>query len=190
MTGKERTNFWNIHSVFFSNTLPFAAYKYANPTANMLAYNGQLFSKGLLLNAELEIQKLIEKSGDKNFAEKFNKIRSDRAMLDHLYQVTPDKRNMDADSLAAVIEREEKQLVESSKELGDYTHDLAINWQDVQKNLTDNDIAIEFADFLDDKKHVYVALVLRKGMSAPEMVSLPLSKGDSTAYYTTSDLYN
>jgi len=73
MTAQERTNFWNIHSVFFGNTLPFAAFKHPNPTSNALAYDGQLFSKGLLLNAELEIQKLIEKSGDQNFAEKFNK---------------------------------------------------------------------------------------------------------------------
>lgn len=190
MTGQERTNFWNIHSVFFGNTLPFAAFKHPNPTSNALAYDGQLFSKGLLLNAELEIQKLIEKSGDKNFAEKFNKIRSDRATLDHLYQITPEKRQMNADSLASVIEKEEKQLVESSKELGDYTRDLAINWHDVQNKLTDTDIAIEFADFMDKDKHTYVALVLTKAMTAPEIVEVSIGKIDSTTYFTTSDLYN
>ncbi len=190
MTAQERTNFWTIHSVFFSNTLPFAAYKHPDPTTNTLAYNGQLFSKGLLLNAELEIQKLIEKSGDKNFADKFNKIRSDRATLDHLYQLPPQKRHINADSLAAVIEREEKQLVETSKELGDYTRQLSINWQDIQSKLTDTDVAIEFANFIDDDKPVYVALVLKKNMQAPELVKISVQTSDSTAYYTTADLYN
>lgn len=190
MTAQERTNFWNIHSVFFGNTLPFAAFKHPNPTSNALAYDGQLFSKGLLLNAELEIQKLIEKSGDQNFAEKFNKIRSDRATLDHLYQSAPEKRQMNADSLASVIEREEKQLVESSKELGDYTRDLAINWHDVQNKLSDTDIAIEFADFMDQDQHTYVALVLAKNMTAPEIVKIPIGKTNSATYYTTPDLYN
>ena len=190
MTAQERTNFWNIHSVFFSNTLPLAAYKHPNPTSNMLAYNGQLFSKGLLLNAELEIQKLIEKSGDKNFADKWNKIRSDRATLDNLYQQPTGKRLINADSLAAVIEREEKELVESSKELGDYTRDLSINWQDIQSKLTDTDVAIEFANFVDEDKLVYVAIVLKKGMEAPELVKISTRTTDSTAYYTNSDLYN
>ena len=190
MTAQERTNFWNIHSVFFSNTLPLAAYKHPDPTTNTLAYNGQLFSKGLLLNAELEIQKLIEKSGDKSMADRFNKIRSDRATLDHLYQVPPQKRHINADSLAAVIEREEKLLVESSKELGDYTRDLSINWQDIQSKLTDNDIAIEFANFVDGDKPIYVALVLKKGMQSPQLEKLSMRTIDSTLYYNTTDLYN
>ena len=190
MTYKERTNFWNMHANFFSATLPFAAYKHTSPTQNTLAYNGQLFSKGLLLNAELEIQNLIEKSGDKAFAERYNKIRSDRAMLDHLYQIPPDKRQMNADSLANVIEREEKLFVESSKELGDYTRDLAITWKDVQNKMTDEDLAVEFANFYDEDRMVYVAIVLKRGMTAPELVQINMSKIDSTSYYKKPELYN
>ena len=190
MTYKERTNFWNMHSNFFSATLPFAAYKNNCAMQNVLAYNGQLFSKGLILNAELEIQNLIEKSGDQAFADRYNKIRSDRAMLDHLYQMPPAKRTMNADSLAALIEREEKQLVESSKELGDYTRDLAITWHDVQDKMTDEDLAVEFANFFDEDRMVYVAIVLKKGMSAPELLALNMTKVDTTAYYTKSEMYN
>ena len=190
MTAQERTNFWSIHSTFFNYALPFAAYKNPTSAQSILAYNGQLFSKGLLLNAELEIQKLIEKSGDQKLAERFNKIRSDRATLDHLYQTPAEKRHINADSLAAVIEKEEKQLVESSKELGDYTNSLAINWKDVQNKLTDKDIAIEFADFNDDGKHSYIALVLKKDMAAPQTVKLNVNTADPATFYTTTDLYN
>ncbi|MBQ2097905.1 MAG: CHAT domain-containing protein, partial [Bacteroidales bacterium] len=163
---------------------------------NALAYDAQVFSKGLLLNAELEIQKLIEQSGDTVFANRYYKIQQDRAILDDLYQIAPEKREMDVDSLAKVIDREERLLVESSKELGDYTKNLSISWRDVQKNLKDNDLAIEFATVDDTiaKQTMYVALVLKKGMSAPEIVTLFNTDDfydiNTKEYYTTSKLYN
>jgi CHAT domain-containing protein len=67
----------------------------------------------------------------------------------------------------------------------------------VQKNLKDSDIAIEFATVNDTvaDQTMYVAFVLKKGMTAPETVTLfntddfwsikPMKK-----YYTTPQLYN
>ena len=187
MTEKERANFWSINSQFFSDILPYCAYKHPTPIFATLAYNGQLLSKGLLLNAELEIQKLIEKSGDKEMEQRFYKIRSDREMLDKLYQIAPSKRQMSVDSLLAVIDNEERLLVESSKELGDYTRNLSISWEDVQKKLSKNDIAIEFAAAYSE---YYVALILKKGMSVPEIVNISFSEDDLANCYTTSNLYN
>ena len=118
-------------------------------------------------------------------------------MLDDLYQTAPEDREMDADSLAKVINREERRLVLSSKKLGDYTKNLSISWCDVQKNLKDNDIAIEFATVNDTvaDQMMYVAFVLKKGMTAPEIV--PLFNTDDfwsiksrKKYYTTPQLYN
>ena len=187
MTEKERANFWSINSKFFSDRLPDFAYKHPTPTFATIAYNGQLLSKGLLLNAELEIQKLIEKSGDKEMEQRYYKIRSDREMLDKLYQIAPSKRQMSVDSLLAVIDNEERLLVESSKELGDYTRNLSISLENAQKILSKNDIAIEFAAAYSNN---YVALVLKKGMSVPEIVNISFSEADLSDCYTTSNLYN
>jgi CHAT domain-containing protein len=203
MTSNERTNFWNTcyeflyrRSDFFSKDLPYIAYKINNADINALAYNGQVFSKGLLLNAELELQKLIEHSNDTTFENRYYKIKQDRAKLDELYQLSPDERSMDADSLSKVIEDEERLLVQSSKELGDYTKNLSIDWHDIQKNLKDNDLAVEFANFKDTstKQKIYVALVLKKGMKSPELVKLFISDDFyeifDSEYYRTSKLYN
>ena len=207
MTTNERTTYWNMYSVFFSNKLTEVAYKLSSADTsyygaatqndiNALAYDGQLFSKGLLLNAELEIQKLIEQSGDTAFANRYYKIRQDRVMLDNLYQLAPDEREMDADSLSKVIENEERLLVESSKELGDYTKNLSVSWQDVQRKLKDNDVAIEFAAINDTaaRQQVYIALVLKKAMTAPELVKLFTSKElvdiYLSDYYTTTKVTN
>ena len=201
LTTKERNDFWKTKSDLFTKNLPYAAYKMSSEGTpkndiNALAYDAQVFSKGLLLNAELEIQKLIEQSGDTVFANRYYKLKQDRAILDDLYQPSPENRELDVDSLAKVIDREEHLLVESSKALGDYTKNLSISWRDVQKNLKDNDLAIEFATVDDTiaKQTMYVALVLKKGMSAPEIVTL-FSLDDfydinTKEYYTTPKLYN
>ncbi|MCR5454606.1 MAG: CHAT domain-containing protein [Bacteroidales bacterium] len=196
MTSRERSNFWNIQSEFFSKNLPYAAYKHPDTTLNALAYDALVFSKGLLLNAELEIQNLVEKSGDTTFFNRYYKIQQDRAMLDKLYLTTIEDREKDADSLAKVIDSEERLLVESSKALGDYTKNLSIDWHDVQKNLKDNDLAIEFACVKDTaaKQLVYLAFVLKKGMDAPHIVNLfnifDFFDIDHKDYYNTPKLYN
>ncbi len=202
MTSKERTDFWNMRyefsytrSGFFSIDLPYVAYKINNADLNALAYNSQVFSKGLLLNAELEIQKLIEQSHDTTFVKRYYKIKQNRAKLDELYQLALNARTLNTDSLLKVIDNEERLLVQSSKSLGDYTKNLSIDWHDVQKNLKDSDLAIEFANFKDtSKQQIYVALVLKKGMKTPELVTL-FTQDDfydipSDEYYKTTKLYN
>ena len=190
MTYSERSNFWNIYSFFFTKKIVQVAEAIPTPNQISLAYNGQLLSKGLTLNTELEMQKLIEQSNDPTFIERYNRIRSYRTTLDNLYQVPIDKRQINVDSLLKEIEKEERILVESSKELGDYTKNISIQWEDVQKNLKTEDIAIEFANFTDTSNQViYVALIIKKGMSSPELVKLNFLKKDA-ANYSSPTLYN
>ncbi len=196
MTSKERMIFWKLYSKFYSKDLPSAAYIHPDTTLTALAYDAQVFSKGLLLNTELEIQKLIEQSGDTTFANRYYKLKRDRATLDVLYQTSPEKRKINADSLQKVIDNEERLLVESSKALGDYTKNLSISWRDVQKKLKDNDLAIEFVNFKDTaaKKEIYAALILKPDMNSPEFVKLfdrdEFFEINSDEYYKKSDFYN
>ena len=190
LTYKERSDFWNMYSNFFVNELPLIAYLEPNSTLKCFAYNGQLLSKGLNLNAELEIQKLIEKQGNAKVKDMYYKIRQDRKKLDELYQLPLNKRPMDADSLSKAIDKEERFLVESCQEIGDYTKNLSIKLDDIHKELNDNDIAIEFANFNYNDTVTYIALILKKGMSAPELVKLDYKESDSTDIYTTPKLYN
>ncbi len=195
MTSNERSNLWNRYSKYIY-MLPFVAFKINAPDLTALAYNAQVFSKGILLNAELEIQKLIEQSHDTTFANSYYKIKSDRALLDELYQFAPDERPMDADSLLKVIDNEERLLVQSSKELGDYTKNLSVDWQNIQKRLKGKDLAVEFSSFKDTSNGllIYVAFVLKKKMKAPELVKLfefdEFYDVKSADYYKTPKFYN
>ena len=201
LTNQERSDFWDKYSIFFSYTLPRLAYTlsvepsyyggstYADITT--LAYNGQLLSKGLLLNAELEIQSLIEKQGNAQVKDIYYKIKQDRKTLDELYQLPLNKRPIDADSLSKAIDKEERLLVESCQEIGDYTKNLSIKWEDIQAKLKDDDIAIEFANFTENSSNneIYIALIIKKGIKSPELVKLDYAETD-TVKYSTPTLYN
>ncbi len=202
LTNKERNAMWNSkYSDFYSKDLLIAAYKYpiADATKKNLttyAYNGQVLSKGFMLNSELEIESIIKQKGNSVLAERYNKMKQDRATLDLLINTPLENRTMDADSLAKAIDDEEHQLVAMSKELGSYVQNLSIDWKEIQKNLRDGDLAIEFANFKDTaaKQLVYVALVLKKDMTAPEIVKLYESDEfydiKPREYYNTPKLYN
>ena len=196
MTNKERADFWNKNSQFFNKNLPYAAYVHPDSALCSLAYDSQIFAKGLLLNTELEIQKLIEQSGDSTFSNRYYKIKQDRARLDNLYQKAVENRKINTDSLQIIIDNEERLLVASSKALGDYTKNLSISWKDIQKNLKNNDLAIEFTIVKDsvNKQIFYVALVLNNQMQHPKLVKL-FSTDDfwcirTKDYYTSPLLYN
>ena len=191
LTTQERSNFWNTYSNFFNINLLYYAKEQPNSTLKKMAYDGQVLIKGLLLNAELEIQNLIEQQGNEQLKEMYYKITQDRKKLDELYQISPDKRTMNADSLQKKINNAERLLIKSSKELGDYTKNLSINWKDIQAKLGRNDIAIEFANFIDTttQQNVYIALILKKGFKSPELVKLDFLDSD-TADYSSPTLYN
>lgn len=174
MTYKERANFWNKFSALYSVHLPYYAYKHPVPELAKLAYDGQVLTKGLLLNSELELHKIIEKKGDKNLMSRYNSIMTARATLDKLYATQPEQRSMDADSLLSAIEKDELKLVESCQELGDYTQNISIKWNDIQQKIIYGDIAIEFARYYDtqDQQWGYIAIIIKKGMNAPAIVKL------------------
>ncbi|MBP5502569.1 MAG: tetratricopeptide repeat protein, partial [Bacteroidales bacterium] len=192
LTNKERADYWNMYSNFFNHILARFATVQPNSTLKTLAINGQLLSKGLLLNADLEMQNLIETQDNEQLKTQYYKIKQDRKILDELYQLPINKRTMNADSLSKVIDNEERNLIEACQEIGDYTKNLSIKWTDVQQQLNDNDIAIEFTNFTENNtsnNYIYTALILKKGMPCAELVKLDYSETD-TVDYTTPSLYN
>jgi CHAT domain-containing protein len=199
LSNEDRARKWNegySYSNFFNEDLPFAAYKSKNNEIAALAYNGAVFSKGFLLNSELEIQNIIEQKGNFILLNDYNTIKSNRTMLDSLLQIPVDERTINADSLSNVIHQKEHEIVSFTKELGDYVGNLSIDWKEISKFVKDNDMAVEFVNFkTDDKKQtIYAALVIKKDMKSPEFVKL-FTQDDfydipSDEYYKTTKLYN
>lgn len=155
------------------------------------AYNGALLGKGLLLNAETEMRKLIHESGDSKSLNLLNYIIECRSRLDDFYQ-DPIGGKGQIDSLRNEIEVSQRALMKRSKVFGDYTRNLALKWTDVQKVLGKKDIAIEFETYTYQDTTFYLALTLRKGYTEPHLIELfnstELAAIKPSRYYTSTTL--
>lgn len=183
------------YSSFYICTFPRVVEKYKNKKSISELYNKTcLFAKGLLLNTDVEIRNLIHESGDSTLIAKYNHLSSNIGIFNKLIETPINKRYINVDSLNDVIQKQEMELAKESKNYGDYTYNLTISWEDVQKGIGDSDIAIEFMDFpiFNSDSTMYVALTLKKGYDSPHMVMLfeenQLKAVSEDVYYTQTDV--
>ena len=189
LTASERSLFWQKEEDWFSKI---HLYAYTYPTGSLVsnACNSILLSKGLLLNSEIEMNKLLLESGDEEAVEAYKELQMNRRMLDRLYEKPIAERHMNTDSLEQLVDRMEHDLVQRSKIYGDYTRNLAIGWQDVRQKLERRDVAVEFVAFPCGSDSIeYAAYVLKADLTAPRMVPLfeakQLAAIPKASYYTT-----
>ena len=195
ITSKEREDFWEWNSNFFNITLPLYSHYIKNSRLNESLYDMTLLSKGLLLNADMEMRKLLLKNGETEVLELFNELVNTRNILNKTLEKPLDKRYLNTDSLQYIINQKEIELIQKSKVYGDYTKNLDINWKDIQKVLRSNEAAIEFIVFPTENNTIkYIALVIKPGMQSPQMVSLfeerQLKNIETWNYYSTDKIYN
>ena len=175
-TSRTRQTFWNKNNAEFDFFLSFCL------KAHNQDYNGELydysalFTKGLLLNAETNARDVIFESGDTALVKQFDALQSVRIMLNKQYEKSIAERTLNCDSLENVAELMERELIKSSKAYGDFTRSLTITWKDVQNELADGDVTIEFIStpFLDNDSVMYIdiALALKKDYPEPKLIPL------------------
>jgi len=191
MTENQRELFWKKYCqdfIIFPIFLEKAALSYSNGSND--AYNIALFTKGLLLNTTINFDKLITEKGTPEIIAKFEELKLLKFEIQHLLEKPVAERQLNLDSLENIAQKKETELVKLSKEYGDYTRNLKINWKDVQANLGEKDAAIEFIEYPNLKADtlIYIALVLRKGWQYPKMI--PLFRNDQIDEYIKQDKDN
>ena len=194
LTTSERASFWDKYYAYFNDELPQRAYALADDSLYVSAYNGVLLSKGLLLNAEIEMKKLLQESGDTAIMTLYDETRLNKEILGVQMQKPVAERTLDVDSLQQLIKGQEQELVRQSKVYGDYTRNLSIDWKDVQRKLGGDDVAVEFLSFhTGGDSLMYVAMVVKPGMARPEMIPLfeqkQLKDIPAESYYSSADLF-
>ena len=138
------------------------------------AYNTTLISKGLQLNTEKSIKSSVLETQDSRLMTKHKEL----ILIQE--QIQTSKDSAEFISLNHKLELKEKELLSLLKEKNDFTGEVDLTWHDVQKELGDNDIAIEFVynDSIvtvptgDNSTAYYGALVLRKDWTAPKVIQL------------------
>lgn len=178
LTERQRTDFWNQVSVWYSFTLPFLAMEFKTETLKKKCFDAILQSKGILLNSTLNIDRILRNTEDE--------------VLKDMYQQwkTAKKKKMGT----YVIEGLEKKIMEVLPSHGDFLSDMSINTDSIRKYLNDGEMATEFVSVLDPEVEdtVYLALSLKKEYEEPHLTMLCRS-GDIakalTESFCNSDLY-
>ena len=189
-TSEERSLLWKRHADFF-NFIPKVALLSQTAEANKTAYNSLLFSKGLLLQAETGLSELIKKSGNGQIKDDYGRLLEEKRLLNSLYQYNSRNVRNDIDSVLFRIGRLERKLVAESKEFGDYTANLMIDWEKVRDALGEKEAAIEFCEIeIENGVDIYAAFVLKSNSGFPELIPLffesALEKVDKLCYNSTA----
>lgn len=179
LSSDDRYSYWMRLSDIFNVCYPNYFLQAKIEDASELYNKSALFAKGILINAETNLSKLIIDSGDEKSYAKFRQLLHNRSVLSQLSLGKEPHVDVSADSLRIATEKIERQLIKECKAFGDYTTNLRTTWKDVQNALGPNDVAVEFLSFpLIDKTDSipgliqYVALVLRKTDVYPHCIIL------------------
>ena len=169
-----RSSFWLQNSFHFTDLYPSFYYRTLTESTSDLYDKSALFAKGILLTTEMEMNKLIQESGDNEALKMYQELRRQRLHLKNLYNLPLSERDHDADSLALASDQLERELVVRSKVYGDFTRKLRTTWQDVQKSLDNDEIAVEFLSFniFGTDSTMVAALTLRKDDQEPKFIPL------------------
>lgn len=190
MTSKQREQFWNITSDWFMNRMPNLAGFSNDDRFIPLVYNGMLLSKGLLLNSELEVRRIISESGNKEALALYNEMEKD---YERLNQIGNSDKAM-SEKLSGEIQSKERRLMQLSSEYGDYTKRLTLTWEDVRDNLKEGEAAMEISEFNILGVEVYHVFIVTPNCDLPKICYLMpgphLDSIPSDSYYSTTKLYD
>ena len=188
---------WKGYAYQFVSMLPCFVYKYTiNESVSWLYDNSCLFAKGLLLNTGIEMRRLIFESHDSILIYKYKDLSTNISKYNKLIEKPINIHFVNVDSLKNVIQDQEIELARESKVFGDYTRNLTITWEDIQRKLDNDDIAIEYLDYplIGTDSVMYIALTLKKEYECPHMITLceanQLNSIPKDVYYTQTDLSN
>lgn len=161
-----RNMYWKNYSLWYEKELPIYVHTLHTDSLICLGYNSLLFSKGILLNSEVEIRQLIESTNDTTLIHRFDALQNLQLSLLNSNEI------QQKDSILNYLNEQEAFLISSCKKYGDYTKQLKVHWQDVQRQLLEKEIAIEFSRIEKDGKYTYVAYTLTKKDTIPHYYCL------------------
>lgn len=178
LSQNERAGYWD--SKRFDIYYAYYILAHDRKPATQTLYNTALFSKGLLLRTTTDITRKAAKNPE--LAQQLTRLNEYYSLLRKIMEW--DQRNTLRDSINSIERRLARQVTDGALQkqlLAQY------NWKAVRKALRKTDAAIEFfcipdTVFIEDggltrRGMRYYALIVRKGMSSPEMV--PLCTDDS-----------
>ena len=174
---RQREQFWQGKRYIYQ-TAPLFATTPDQAPAELLAdiYNAQLFTKGILLNSEIDFRRLLQKSGDKKILTQYDELQVLRAELQQYYEVKSGENKNNIQDLQRRIGQLEYAVVRQCKAYGDFTQNLSLTSDSVRRALRPDEAAVEFFEaditYGGQPDQLYLALILRPEWETPHACRL------------------
>ena len=170
---RQREQYWEVLQQDFEDLYPFFEYRYYNrwPDLAELAYDNELFTKGLLLASTDAITRSIAESKDSTLIRQWEELTQLRRYIIALHDRNSNSQALQeyehrADSLEKIITINSAAYRENMRQWG-------ITWDSVRAVLKPKQVAIEFMRApLNEDSTMYCALLLRHDSDYPELIPL------------------
>jgi CHAT domain-containing protein/predicted negative regulator of RcsB-dependent stress response len=151
LSEREKAKFWNTikQDYEFYNTIVINYNKKNNELIGTL-YNNALLTKALLLSSSIKVRQRILSSGNDALIDLYHDWEARKEMLTHVLSMSTEQlaqSGIDGDVLQAEVEALEKQLSQQSEDFSSGFEQKVVKWQDVQKSLLPNEVALEMIRF-------------------------------------------
>lgn len=186
LSEREKAKYWNtIKSDFeFYNTLAFNNMS-SNKKIVGEVYNNALLTKAILLNSSIKIRERILNSNDEDLKNKYNNWIEKKEQLTNVLSMSIEQlqeNQIDPATLTAEVERLEKELSQKSELFSQSFEDKKIVWNNVQKSLNPNEVAIEMVryrhfDHVFTDSIIYAAIYVKNEKETPEPEVILISDG-------------
>ncbi|OSZ81338.1 hypothetical protein CAP36_08915 [Chitinophagaceae bacterium IBVUCB2] len=178
LSENEKSNYlaYNVDLNNTQNSLLYVYYK-ANNDILRENYNLQLLLKSLTLSSTKYVVESVRTNNDTLVQNIFDRWQNKKSILSKQYSLPIATRREDLSKIEYETEMLEKELTRKSSAFKNQQQSLQLKINEVQKNLQQNEVAIEFVRFnLFNKKWtdstLYAAYVLTKNNSAPIFIPL------------------
>lgn len=192
LSEREKAKYWNtIKGDFeFYNTLAFSQLDDFKDLSGKV-YNYQLLTKALLLSSSIKIRERILNSKDENLKQAYSDWIEKKEFLTNALSMSTDQllqNGIDPAALTLEVEKLERTLSEKSELFGQSFENKKITYENVQKSIAKNEVAIEMVRFryfnhsFTDSV-VYVALYVKNDGNRPKAIGLPEGYRMETRFY-------
>ena len=187
LTARQRDLYWDKIRPDFINLYP--AFEYRNypqwPELAEIAYDNELFTKGLLLTSSDAVRRSVLSSGDTVLIVQWEELTALRQAIKAMQERMTDIERIDEYEQRA--EELEKIITVNSAAYRENMQQWSITWDSVRKALKPQQVAIEYMSApINEDSTMYCALLLRDTCSQPILIPLFEQKEVDTLLYTST----
>lgn len=195
MTSEQRQRTWTYYFTIPFNIGEGLAEVYEDKISSGTIYNNILMRKSFLLSASISAENLIKTEGDSLLLAKYERKCSLEDFLESKKEFLEyNDRIITREQAKKLVKRFDEEIMKRAAIIGDYTKSLSVDWNDVEHNIRNSDVVIEFTKFQSlSGKTKYGALIIEK-YKRPIFCTLcsedELKSVSSKEYYETDYLYS